>query len=451
MFHSVFVVPVLDRWILYAPLHHFIASVNGAAVRSVKGDLFIEHSGQTAEILDLLQSQPSHIPEPKTGEINPGFLGLIPTRACNIQCRYCGFGASDAGNDYMSPEIAVSAIDWMAKQAVKCGKKTLDVHFFGGEPFTAPELIDVAVHRTRSIANECGLTSRFEVATNGVFSKERARFVGDYFDTVVLSIDGPPEIHDFQRPRKNGLGSFEATAATARTLRNAPCKMCFRSCITQNSVELMEEIAGWLCKTFSPSSITFEILQQTPQSEAAGLKAPNPYRFASNYYRAKRVTEKYGVTPIYAASLIELQRLSFCPVGNDTVIVSPDGRLSACYLLAGEWKARGMDLDIGFLSKGEMNLDVDKIFHLRKTASEKPRCDRCFCRWSCAGGCHVNQTYPGCGDEYNDYCIQTRLITAFELIEKLENEPLIESLIQDEKAMERLALNESDRIVDWVG
>jgi len=61
----------------------------------------------------------------------------------------------------------------------------------------------------------------------------------------------------------------------------------------------------------------------------------------------------------------------------------------------------------------------------------------------------VNQTYPGCPLEYNDFCIQTRIITAYSLLCQLGFEQRAETLLQDRNAMETLALHPSDRLEDW--
>ncbi|MBM3745607.1 MAG: radical SAM protein, partial [Acidobacteria bacterium] len=166
-------------------------------------------SAQLPDLRAALEGEAAPEPRPRQGPLRPQFLGLIPTRACNLRCVYCGFGAAGASCRQMDPRLAVAAVDWMAEEVARTGGDRLDVHLFGGEPFTAPELVDVVVHRTRAAAAERGLRPRLEATTNGVFSEERARFIGDYFDWVVLSFDGPAEIQDRRRPAPGGQGSFQ--------------------------------------------------------------------------------------------------------------------------------------------------------------------------------------------------------------------------------------------------
>ena len=335
----VFAVPVFDKWLVYAPLNRVAALVNRAALTE-----FPE------ELRAALEEAPGTEPRPRAGPVSPQFLGLVPTRACNLACVYCGFGAISCAGQ-MDLRMAAAGVDWMAEYATRSGRRTLDVHFFGGEPFAAPDVVDVAVHRTRAAAAGRGLLPRLEVATNGVYGEERARFVGDYFDAVVLSFDGFRTVHDRHRPSAGERGSFDQVASTARVLAGSPAEVCFRICVAEDNVEQLAETVDWFCEEFRPYSIDFETLQPTPESEQAGLRPPDPYRFAAHFLSARRVASEHGVEPVYAAAVTEEPRLTFCPVGNDTLILNPDGRVSACYLLERDWQARGLDLNLGRLGE----------------------------------------------------------------------------------------------------
>lgn len=447
----IFAIPVLNQWLIYAPLQQVSALVNRRAVSHLeRGGLSAHATGLFSELVDHIKRNPQEIPRPREGPIHPEFLGLIPTRACNLACVYCGFGADSASTNTMDLNLIVRAVDWMAEHLRQTGRKRLEVHFFGGEPFLAGEAVDTAIHRTRAVAAQMGLIPCFEVATNGVFDAERAGFVGDHFDTVVLSFDGPKEIHDRLRPGRWGGGSFEAVFRTARLLSQSPADLCLRTCVTRDTVATMEETARWFCENLKPKAITFETLQATLQAAAAGLSPPDPYAFSRHYLRAQRVVAGYGIKTIYAASLNDSPRLSFCPVGNDSLILSPDGRISACYLPDSEWKTQGLDLDFGQLeANGTLQIDHESLRRIRQLVAERPRCQRCFCKWSCAGGCHVHHAHKGCNPVYDGFCIQTRLITACSILSGLGQDNLAQMLIEDQSAMETLALNSSDLLEDF--
>jgi uncharacterized protein len=437
----VFAIPVLDRWLIHAPLHRTSAVVNRAAIEELASAS--DSSLLAAELDDPIDAEPAV----RTGPVDPQFLGLVPTRACNLACVYCGFGANP-GAAHMDPRLAARAVDWMAGHAASSGRGTLDVHFFGGEPFAAPEVVEVAVHRTRARAAELGLEPRLEVATNGFYGETWAQFAGDYFSTVVLSLDGFAGVQDRHRPLAPGRGSFDQVVHTARILSRSAADFCLRVCVAGDSVDQLAETVDWFCTELRPTAIDFEVLQPTPESERAGLRPPDPYEFARQVMAARQVALAHGVEAIYAATGTDRPRRTFCPLGNDALILHPDGRVSACYLPEAEWQAHGLDLDLGRFN-GAMDLDAGAVARVRGLTAEKPRCERCFCRWSCAGGCHVKHSFPGCPTTYDDFCIQTRLIAACTLLDGLEQSALCDALFASKAGMERLASRPSDLVEDW--
>jgi len=266
----VFAVPVLDLYLVHAPLSGITALVNQAAVRRLRAavsELEADLPSALAGILDAGDGPP----QPRTGPIAPLFLGLLPTRACNMGCVYCGFGSSRAPGGAMDPRIAVNAIDWAADTAVRTGAATLDVHLFGGEPLLATDLVDVIVHRTRAAAAARGLRPVLETATNGLCDEPFARFAGDHFDTIILSFDGRPEVQDRCRPLRDGGPSFDRVARSARIWSQSPAHFCIRMCVSAQNVGAFPDAARWMAAEFAPSVIACESIQPTPESRRAGL------------------------------------------------------------------------------------------------------------------------------------------------------------------------------------
>ena len=97
----------------------------------------------------------------------------------------------------------------------------------------------------------------------------------------------------------------------------------------------------------------------------------------------------------------------------------------------------------------ELAINPAAVQNIRAMVTNKPRCEKCFCRWSCAGGCHVGNTYPGCSADYSDYCRQTRIISACSLLDELNLPEIADTLIDDREALAALACRESDRLMEW--
>ena len=386
---------------------------------------------------------------PKQGRLEPPFLGLIPTRDCNLACEYCGFLTAEEPQRIMDLELVREAVAWYMDLVGQSGAQAAEVHYFGGEPFCAEEEVDLAFHFARLKAAEIGCAVHFEVATNGTFDEDRCQWVADSLDSVILSLDGPADIQDRYRHRRGGQGSFEAVAHNAKILSEGRAELSFRACVTAETVDRVPKIAAWLCQEFRPVSVCFEPVQPTPQSKAAGLFPPDPWDFARNFIQAAWVLEAYGVEPVYAAADIRARRVSFCPVGRDVAIVSPDGVIAACYLLRQDWESKGLDLQLGQIKNGSVRLDADAIAAVRSlNVWNKPFCANCFCKWHCAGGCHVNHMLPSTPGAYDWLCIQTRVIALRNILKAMGRDDLTRALLADTKALERVVWQASDAMAD---
>jgi uncharacterized protein len=419
-----FAIPVLRKWLLSAPFSNSVALVNESARRSAEAD---DHP------------RDFHLRAPR--EMDPLFLGIIPTRDCNMACAYCGFRTSRTSTKCMDYRMAARAVRWLVESCRERNKKALNIHFFGGEPLTAFDVVEVVVHLARRLAGDNGQIPHFEVCTNGFLTDDRIRFLGDYFNTVVLSLDGPAELQNRNRPPKGPGRSFDIVAHTARVLSDMPAQLCLRVCVTRDSVSAMADITHWFSREFRPSVISWEVLKPTSESEKAGLFPPDPYDFAKAFILSRRMLESRGIHAVYAADLMPEPRITFCPMGQDALIVTPEGRVNACYLPEEEWLARGLDLTFGRLRlDGGLQQNARARQRIFRHVRNKPFCDDCFCRWSCAGGCHVHHSMPKRNIKDSDFCIQTRIITACSLLQKMDEESLVDALLADRAALEKLAL-----------
>jgi uncharacterized protein len=451
---KLFVLPVNEAFLVHNPLDGIASLLNASALKALRRRMATtvqdpSLSAELAGLADLLLRAPAGPPSLE-GPLNPLFLGLLTTRRCNCNCVYCDFEAGKEAASEMSPAAAVAALTWYADFLKDAGLGHMEVHFFGGEPLVSREVIETAVHRSRLLVDRHGMSLHLEVSTNGIFGEEYARFVGDYFHAVVLSLDGFREIHDRHRPVSAGRGSFSSARQTASLLSQSPTELCLRCCVSNLNIDRLEEIAAWFCEEFQPSVINFEPLTNNPKAATAGLLPPNPYVFAERFAKARAVAARYGIKAVYAATEGEPSHTSFCPVGKDALIVSPDGRVSSCYLPRKAWVERGLDMEVGRLLEreagpGGIQVDPEAIARLRGLARDKPRCKRCFCQWVCSGGCHVHHSYPGSSLAYEPFCIQTRLLSACRLLEDMNLSHVADTLLADPKAMEALALHPSDR------
>jgi len=450
---DIFVVPVLDRFLVYAPLNGQSALLNKSAVLLLKSALLDLYHGRLeadfSALIDLLTEKTTASPA-RNGPVLPEFLGIIPSRRCNMSCAYCDFGAHQQPGSTLDPEQMTAAIDWYATHLLQNERRHLNIQFFGGEPFVEQEHLDIAVHHARLVASRTGLIPSFEVLSNGLWSTQQQRFARDYFDRIVISLDGYQKHHDRTRSGSNSRSSYQHVIETLYFLSNQNIDLSIRCCITAESVLEMEEMSEWFCHEFQPDKVNFETLTENDQTRANGIEPPDPYEFAAHCIKSWRILRSHHVEPAYAALFFDHPQTTSCPVGRDVAIVHPDGMIASCYLQKEDWQKRGMDLATGRVNKnGHVEIDEQKLLSMRNMHSQKMRCSNCFCRYGCAGGCHVNNTYPNASHGFTDFCIHTRIMTACRLLEMMGMTELTDELLLDYAKMQRLALFATDKIADY--
>jgi uncharacterized protein len=448
----IFAIPVFDQYLVYNPLNGRYALLRKDGLNLLKKTLVKPDARllpeEFKELAGFMATQARERPE-KTGAVNPHFLGIIPSRECNMACTYCDFGTHRDAGKKLDAGLMVTAIDWFAELRMKNKQKSLPIQFFGGEPFVEQELLDIAIHHARFLASRIGLIPHFEALSNGYFNETQLVFVKDYFDRIIISLDGFQKFHDVTRVAHNNKSTFNQVVKALRYLSEQPVGLSIRCCITSESVHEMEAMADWFCSEFKPDKVNFEVLTENNFTRKAGLKPPEPYVFAVNCLKSWNVLRKYGVEPANASVALNQPQTTSCPVGRDVVIVHPGGILASCYVQEKDWLSKGLDFSVGTVHDKSVFLEENKLISLRNQLDNKPRCRNCFCRFGCAGGCHLNNTFPGSSPDYEDYCIQTRIITLCSLLYEMGESDLANELIENKEYLEKPALQKTDRLLDF--
>lgn len=130
-------------------------------------------------------------------------LGL--THNCNLSCKYC-YSGSKFKKD-MSLDTAQKAVDFGIERAIP--GQILDFSFFGGEPFLCFDLMKDITGYIREREKKVENPVRLSVTTNGtILNQSILDFLKKENVDLCISIDGPENVHDLNRCREDGTGSF---------------------------------------------------------------------------------------------------------------------------------------------------------------------------------------------------------------------------------------------------
>jgi len=130
------------------------------------------------------------------------------TLECNLACPYC-FEDPFRGHFVMSGATADLLVQRLTESMA--GGLDVSVDFYGGEALIHFKLLqDIAARLTVAAARH-SVTFSFNLFSNGVLLTPAVvlQLLPMGLSAIRLTIDGPPEIHNAQRPFVSGAGSFD--------------------------------------------------------------------------------------------------------------------------------------------------------------------------------------------------------------------------------------------------
>jgi uncharacterized protein len=297
----------------------------------------------------------------------------------------------------MPPEVYEAAIDLVARNARRAGQNVRVGFHGGGEPTVAWKALTGAIEYARRYRGPHGESPQFELATNGVMSTDKAEFIATTFPGVSLSFDGPPDIQDSQRPRGTNRGSFDDVMAFIEVLRSHETFFAIRSTITDQSVHRLTELVDFFVDHTGCNMLHFEPLYPCGRCHQTPDMAPAPEAFGEAFVAAMRRALEREAKLRYSAGHLRGVSSCFCGCARDGFSVTADGNVTSCYEVCDRRNPLSEKFFFGHLdrSDGAFVFDRERLAQLRSlTVQNKPVCEKCFLKWSCAGDCPVKTEVP---------------------------------------------------------
>lgn len=137
-------------------------------------------------------------------------LTVVLNMDCNFACPYC-YEGDMKGQRYMSDQTAEALINFV-KAKFTPDKTSLLIDFYGGEPLLSTKRIQSISETLKSFAESRKASYSFTLVTNGsLFNRPVATELAALgLESVKITLDGPPDLHNRSRPFKSGEGSFDA-------------------------------------------------------------------------------------------------------------------------------------------------------------------------------------------------------------------------------------------------
>ncbi|ALO14131.1 Anaerobic sulfatase-maturating enzyme [Salinivirga cyanobacteriivorans] len=315
---------------------------------------------------------------------------------CNLKCTYCF--AHDEGKipfKSFSKNEAKSAIDKLMQD--RSYDDSLNITFFGGEPFLNFEVLKFVVNYANSQYPKYKIN--FSATTNGtILTEEIITFLEQNKITLLVSLDGPQEINR-HRKYKNGGDSYSTVASNIEKLKNR-VKFSLRITISNDNIKNTLRIY----KYFEEAKVLFNVVFAYKSGNTSHQLADytnediniieSQLNKVREYYLDKIINEQ--VDKIYCLSILsDIKTLRYrilsenhCGAGFGLFSITNDGSVFTCEHLVSYTK-----YSIGNIY-GKINSKLKNDFRA-ENIENIDTCSDCWARNLCLGGCFAEKVLSG--------------------------------------------------------
>ncbi len=364
----------------------------------------------------------------KNSKMSLEHLNLLITEKCNLNCSYCQI----VKNTFINPTV-------MTKETVKfaldkffanCNKlNPITINITGGEPLTNFEIVKFTLeYSSRNYSGDI----RYVIFTNGILlNKSVAAFLCKYNVLVIVSLDGPEEIHDKYRLDCSGEGTYKKSLAGYIVAKSVGCKCAISSVANEYNLEHLERFWEWL-EELKPVSLGFNYPHLLLQN---GEVSYDFKRYTEAIIYLHRQSEKSGIylenferfNKILRNKSIRMRECQACGRG---MTVRADGCIGPCKSL--------LVSDKIIFDPKEFNYNTNKVFQLwaKRLPVFHSECRHCDAVTICGGGCAYDSyiLFDGSAEIFDRrLCAHNKAIMheiLFDLCSKSESQTERDSLIE---------------------
>lgn len=427
---ELFVIPEEDdNFYLYAPLNGTAMKVNEDAIALLKkikdgSDLDSRLIPQSFFDNGIIEKEEQKIHVQTLDEIpEPTEVILIPTTDCNLKCVYCINSAGETKID-LEPKVAFSTIDFIVENALRKDESLIKVDFHGGgEPFLLRNWDNIRkiVDYAKDTSYKNNLELQLSSITNGILNNEQLNFIVNNFGNIFVSMDGPQDIQDSQRPPN----SFKSVMKTIDFFDSQNYEYSIGSTITRNSVKRMKELVIFFHEMTSVKNLQFEPVFECGRCKTTGTEAPETKTFIKYFFPAYERAKKLGIVLSTSPGELEALKYTYCGATGKNFIVTPEGFVTSCLEVTLKSDPRSDIFFYGYFEphSKKFKFELKKFKYLTsRTVNNLEYCSDCFVKYNCAGGCltKVNQVT---GDIFNpsgyQFCDMAKNILLYKIKERL--------------------------------
>lgn len=332
------------------------------------------------------------------------------TDACNLKCVYCFdndcplkkevIKSQINKNKVMTSELALKQLKIILNNFDKFLPSSkeikLEVHFFGGEPTLAMNTLKTVT----SFLKKSKIDTKFRISTNGVTKEENLKYLINNNFLFDIACDGPPAIHDKQRPSKAGFKSSLFTEKMIKLLVKNKARVRTKVVVTKDSTPYLTKTVEYLA-LLGINHIRLEPVLIDGRAENSLRVDTNEFlkRFIESIAKAKELSKKYErniwISSRMTRDLFDPSTFSCQYVEGNSIIITPAGNLSKC--IRNIHSEESSPFIVGKISDNKLSLNQDKLRNLQNlSVCKMDDCKNCPAKYICSGDC-INENYEATG------------------------------------------------------
>ncbi len=316
----------------------------------------------------------------------PRNMTLSVSSICAQRCVYCYGAPAHHCPETISEDFCRAGCEFVARCSAARGKLMM-VNFHGmGEPTIPWPRFAACVGIADAAAADSGAAIQKSIFTGGQLSADQAAFLGEHFELIHVSLDGPADIQRRQRPRADGADSFAPAVRTARIAREAGRDVTINVTVTDATVPRMPEITRFVADEIGGGvTVEFQDVLSVPWIGDAARVPSSAEAFVAGFAESVDAGAALGVRVLHADISVASLMLPGLAEGSH-MCLTPYDNVVAFYDLPNEGAARPTAGEYGTFDRrsGELRLDHARRRALDNQLRDTP-CRQCICGRACGG------------------------------------------------------------------
>ncbi len=167
-------------------------------------------------------------------------ITILPTDKCNLGCIYCY--QSELHHE-MSDNVQDSIVKMIGRDRTLT---SLHISWFGGEPLYYKEKVFSLMEKINEVCKKNKIVLYSDMTTNATLLDLNTfnRLIKLKVTHYQITVDGPKNTHDLQRPFIGGKGSYDLIIKNLEDIKNLSVSNIFKIGIRTNFTDLVHENMG---------------------------------------------------------------------------------------------------------------------------------------------------------------------------------------------------------------